>query len=257
MNTTILQSVMVSVHQQTASRRRMISYILFGAVLLVTMAASIMHGSVNISLSEIFTILRSGDTGGVNGFIIWKIRLPRAIAAALGGGYLAVAGLLLQVYFRNPIVGPFILGISHGATLTVSVVMLTSLSLGATSVNPYMATLAAFIGAYGAMTVVLSVASRVKNTVTLLIVGLMMGYLCHAVTSVLVAFAEKEKIKGVCPVAARQFFRIPVERDRDHDTGRGADLSFGLFPGQAVECLSHGRGVCPPLSGSISGCSGS
>ncbi|ETR66628.1 MAG: iron complex transport system permease protein, partial [Candidatus Magnetoglobus multicellularis str. Araruama] len=136
------------------------------------------------------------DTTSTKGFIIWNIRISRTIAAILGGGLLSISGLLLQVYFRNPIVGPFILGISFGATLTVSLVMLTTLTLGFTLLSPFMTTLAAFVGAYGTMLIVLSIATRVKNGVTLLIVGLMMGYLCHAVTSVLVAFAEKEKIKG-------------------------------------------------------------
>lgn len=167
-----------------------------GLLLLIFMAVNIMMGSVRISLPELMDILLQHDISSTKGFIIWKIRIPRAIAAALGGAYLAVAGLLLQVFFRNPIVGPFILGISSGATLFVSIVMLTSLTLGLTVLNPFMCTLAAFAGAYGTMLIVLSIATRVKNGVTLLIVGLMMGYLCHAVTSVLVAFAEKEKIKG-------------------------------------------------------------
>jgi len=186
----------ISHQRREKGKRRLFFYALFGLVLLAVMAASVMVGSVPISPGELVTILTTHDTTSVNGFIVWKIRLPRAIAAALGGGYLAVAGLLLQVFFRNPIVGPFILGISSGATLTVSFVMLTSLTLGMTVINPFMATLAAFVGAYGAMAIVMAVASRVKNGITLLIVGLMMGYLCHAVTSVLVAFAEKEKIKG-------------------------------------------------------------
>ncbi|RKX57335.1 MAG: iron ABC transporter permease, partial [Thermodesulfobacteriota bacterium] len=119
-----------------------------------------------------------------------------AVATVMGGAYLAVAGLLLQVFFRNPIVGPFILGISSGATLTVSIVMLTTLSLGFTALAPFLTTLSALAGAYATMAVVLAIAAKVKNVITLLIVGLMMGYLCHAVTSVLVAFARQEKIKG-------------------------------------------------------------
>ncbi len=196
MTTTLAPSADFTGHRRLMLRRRTISFIVFGLVLAMIMAANIMNGSVNIRLPELLSILGGGDADSVNGFIIWKIRLPRAIAAALGGGYLAVAGLLLQVYFRNPIVGPFILGISSGATLTVSLVMLTSLTLGMTVLNPYMATLAAFVGAYGVMLIVVGIAGKVKNAVTLLIVGLMMGYLCGSVTAILTAFAEKEKIKG-------------------------------------------------------------
>ena len=185
-----------AVAHRRMGQRRTAAYIAFSIILACIIALNIMKGSVSISFHELVSILASHDTSGINGFIVWKIRLPRALASALGGGYLAVAGLLLQVFFNNPIAGPFILGISSGATLMVSLVMLTGITLGFTAINPFMATLAAFAGAYGVMMIVMAVAARVKNTITLLIVGLMTGYLCHGVTSVLMAFAEKEKIKG-------------------------------------------------------------
>lgn len=167
------------------------------AILLSAMViTNISIGSVPLPLSEIWRVILSPMDDSTNYFIIWKIRIPRALAGAMGGAYLAVSGLLLQVYFRNPIVGPFILGISSGATVMVSLVMLTSLTLGMTVLSPFMTTLAAFAGAYGVMLIVLAIASRVKSGITLLIVGLMIGYLCHAVTAVLTALAEKEKIKG-------------------------------------------------------------
>ncbi len=168
--------------------------ILFLAVLTM-MAVNICTGSVTVSLSQLFhLILRPDNT--TESFILWKIRLPRAFAAVLCGGYLAVSGLLLQVYFRNPVVGPFILGISSGATLMVSLVMLTSLTMQLHIITPFTVTLAAMAGACIVMTIVVAIASRVKNGITLLIIGLMMGYLCHAVTSVLTALAEKEQVKG-------------------------------------------------------------
>ncbi len=153
-------------------------------------------GSIDFSPVDILKTIVSPQQDTTMNAIIWKIRIPRAIAAVLGGAYLAVSGLLLQVYFRNPIVGPFILGISSGATVMVSFVMLTTLTVGMTVISPFITTLAAFIGAYGVMMIVVAVAYRVKSGITLLIIGLMMGYLCHAVTSILTALAEKEKIKG-------------------------------------------------------------
>jgi len=182
--------------RRAVTKRQNLCLCVVAGLLLVFMIVNVLVGSVTIPFSEVIDILLNHETGSTKGFIIWNIRIPRAIAGCLGGAYLAVAGLLLQVFFRNPIVGPFILGISSGATLFVSIVMLTSLTLGFTVLNPFMNTLAALVGAYCTMLVVLSVANKVKSGVTLLIVGLMMGYLCHAVTSVLVAFAEKEKIKG-------------------------------------------------------------
>ncbi|MEA1867865.1 MAG: iron ABC transporter permease [Thermodesulfobacteriota bacterium] len=178
------------------AKRHRLLFVLFTAILLISVAVNVTAGSISISFDELLHIISSHDLETTNGFIVWKIRMPRAISTILGGGYLAVAGLLLQVFFRNPIVGPFILGISSGATLMVSIVMLTTLSLGFTALAPFLTTLSALVGAYATMAVVLAVASKVRNTITLLIVGLMMGYLCHAVTSVLIAFAEQEKIKG-------------------------------------------------------------
>ncbi len=177
-------------------RRPSVVFALIGTLTLVLMLLNIGIGSVFFSPAEVWQAIVHPHIDATAGSIVWKIRIPRAIAAIFSGAFLATSGLLLQVYFRNPIVGPFILGISHGATVMVSVVMLTTLTVGMTVLSPFMTTLAAFIGAYGVMVIVIAVASKVKNGITLLIVGLMMGYLCHAITSVLTALAEKEKIKG-------------------------------------------------------------
>ena len=176
--------------------RPALGFMLLGILALAMTVLNIGIGSVFFSPGQVWQAIVDPQACATAGTIIWKIRIPRAIAAILGGAFLATSGLLLQVYFRNPIVGPFILGISHGATVMASIVMLTSLTAGMTVLSPFMTTIAAFIGAYGVMLIVVAVASKVKNGITLLIVGLMMGYLCHAVTSVLTALAEKEKIKG-------------------------------------------------------------
>ena len=177
-------------------RKHFLIFCLLCMALTIMILLNIRIGSVSITPSELWRTVVQFDTSSTKGFIVWMIRIPRALAAVLGGAYLAVAGLLLQVYFRNPIVGPFILGISSGATVMVSFVMLTTLTVGMTVISPFMTTLAAFAGSYFVMLIILGVASRVRSGITLLIVGLMMGYLCHAVTSILTALAEKEKIKG-------------------------------------------------------------
>jgi iron complex transport system permease protein len=176
--------------------RRIFGFVLLGVLTVFLMVFNIAVGSIPISPGEILEALIHPQSTAIYNDIIWKIRIPRTISAILGGAYLAVSGLLLQVYFRNPIVGPFILGISSGATVMVSFVMLTTLTVGMTIISPFVTTLAAFIGAYAVMMVVVAIAYRVKSGITLLIVGLMMGYLCHAITSILTALAEKEKIKG-------------------------------------------------------------
>ncbi len=177
-------------------RRSVVGFTLLGITTLTLMILNIGIGSVSFSPAEILKVIADPQSSPITASIVWKIRIPRAIAAILGGAYLATAGLLLQVYFRNPIVGPFILGISSGATVMVSFVMLTTLTVGMTVLSPFMTTVAAFVGAYSVMLIVVTIARKVKSGITLLIVGLMMGYLCSAVTSVLTALAEKEKIKG-------------------------------------------------------------
>lgn len=177
-------------------RRSTVIFVLLAVLTLVMMVANVAIGSIDYSFADIWQVLcRPRDASTISA-IIWNLRIPRAIAAVFGGAYLAASGLLLQIYFRNPIVGPYILGISSGATLMVSLVMLTSVAVGWTVFTPYINTLMAFVGAYGVMMIVLAIANRVKGGITLLLVGLMMGYLCGAVTAILTALAEKEKIKG-------------------------------------------------------------
>ena len=177
-------------------RRPQLIFALLTVLTLAMMVLNVLVGSIHFSLAEIWQVLNRPEDASTISSIIWNLRIPRAIAAVFGGAYLAASGLLLQIYFRNPIVGPYILGISSGATLMVSFVMLTSVAVGWTLLTPFINTLAAFVGAYCVMMIVLAIANRVKGGVTLLLVGLMMGYLCGAVTAILTALAEKEKIKG-------------------------------------------------------------
>jgi iron complex transport system permease protein len=116
------------------------------------------------------------------------------LGAVLGGAALAVSGLLLQVFFRNPIVGPFVLGISSGASFTVALAMLGSYLIGVTVVSSLTLSLAAFIGALMVMGVVLMVASKVRDIITLLVIGLMTGYVASALSSFLIAFAQSENV---------------------------------------------------------------
>ena len=179
-----------------AFQRRRLVFGGLGLAALALMTANLLIGSIHYPPGQIWSaLLHPGDSGDLS-FIVWKIRLPRVLAAGMGGAFLAASGLLLQVYFRNPIVGPFILGISAGSTVVVSLVMLTVAGMRMAFATPFLVTFAGCLGAYGVMAIVVAVAARVKSGATLLIVGLMMGYLCSAVTSILTALAEKSQIKG-------------------------------------------------------------
>ena len=152
-------------------------------------------GSANISLSEIFNVLFGDiDPSDTNFLIIRRIRLPRALAGIAGGAALAIAGFLLQTYFSNPIVEPYVLGISSGSSLFVGLVILGGFNFGFKSITPVFLFIGAFLGAMMIMAVILFAAVRVKNMITLLIIGLMAGYICGAATSILSAYAERERL---------------------------------------------------------------
>ncbi|RXI46970.1 iron ABC transporter permease [Clostridium tetani] len=154
-------------------------------------------GSVRIDLKEVIQIIFNKElSNSTNKDIIMDIRLPRAIATLVGGAALALSGLLLQIFFKNPIVEPYILGISSGATLFVALVMLGGFRLGFGNPSPYVLVFGAFLGSLLVMMLVVVFAMRVKNIITLLIIGIMVGYICSAVTNILTAFADKEQLYG-------------------------------------------------------------
>ena len=166
----------------------------FGGLLLALLGLFVWNvnaGSVSLSPREIWNILLT--RGGDNGAIVWNIRLPRILAALLLGGALALSGFLLQTFFSNPIAGPFILGISSGAKLILSLVMIGFLSRGVT-VGSLGLIAAAFSGAMLSMGFVLAISTKVKRMSLLIIGGVMIGYICSAVTDFVVAFADDANI---------------------------------------------------------------
>lgn len=177
--------------------RYTIVFVILACLLFLTLALCVGFGSVKIGLREILDILFNKEAT-VNPFydIVWNIRFPRAVATIIGGCSLAASGLLLQIFFKNPIVEPYVLGVSSGASLFVGVIMLGGVTLGFETVSPFMLVLGAFLGSLIVMAIVILFAGKVKNVVTLLVIGMMVGYLCSGVTSVLTAFADKEKLQG-------------------------------------------------------------
>ena len=157
---------------------------------------NIVVGSAGISFGEVMRILTGAiDSNETRAIIVMRIRLPRALAAAIGGAALAIAGLLLQTFFNNPIVEPYVLGISSGSSLFVGLVLLGGVTFGFETVTPTMMFIGAFTGSMLVMGIVLIAARQVDNIITLLIIGLMVGYLCSAATSILTAFADKERLQ--------------------------------------------------------------
>ena len=159
--------------------------------LLLLIVWNVNAGSVHVTPGEILSIL--WGKGGDGAVIVRGIRLPRIFAAALLGGALALSGFLLQTFFANPIAGPFILGISSGAKLILSLTLIVFLSRGV-AVGSLALIVASFCGAMLSMGFVLLISSKVKRMSLLIISGVMIGYICSAVTDFVITFADDANI---------------------------------------------------------------
>ena len=176
-------------------RRRRVTIVFAAlAVLLVVLATlNLCIGSLNVPIPDLLAILGGQDTTSTNYQVIWSIRLPRLIAAALLGGALALAGFLLQTFFNNPIAGPFILGISSGAKLVVALMMIIVVGGSGVMTNGMMI-ISAFVGSLIAMVFVLLVSRRINSMSMLIVAGVMIGYICSAATDFLITFASDANI---------------------------------------------------------------
>ena len=171
--------------------RYMAAFILLGVGVLVFLILNCCIGSVKIPMADIISAVKGNEIE--NSRILWDIRLPRAFAAMILGGALALAGYLLQSFFHNPIAGPFVLGISSGAKMVVAIVMVFLMGQ-AVSVSSAVLIIAAFIGAMISMGFVLLMSKRVNNMSMLVVSGVMIGYICSAITEFIVTFANDADI---------------------------------------------------------------
>lgn len=169
------------------------AFLLLIMLLLLSLIWSICSGSVSVPIMEFLQELREPKLRGMAWTIIWEIRLPRALAALILGGALALSGYLLQTFFHNPIAGPFVLGISSGSKLLVALVMVGFLEWNIT-INSGMLVAAAFAGALLSMLFVLLVARKMEQMAMLIVGGVMIGYICSAITDFIVTFASDADI---------------------------------------------------------------
>lgn len=169
------------------------SFVLLAALVLVLLIWNINAGSVHLPVGEILHILTGHGADSTQSHIVWDIRLPRILSAMLLGGALSVSGFLLQTFFANPIAGPFVLGISSGAKLAVSLVMIFLLSQGLLASSLALIA-AAFVGAMISMGFILLISNKVKKMSMLVISGVMIGYICSAITDFVVTFADDSNI---------------------------------------------------------------
>lgn len=163
------------------------------ALAFLLLCLNISIGSVAVPISEVLKGMMGKSSDAAFGSIVRQIRFPRAAAAILLGGALALSGYLLQTFFHNPIAGPFVLGISSGAKLAVALVMVFFLG-NALTVSSFVLILAAFAGAMLAMGFVLLVSKKLRQSSMLVISGIMIGYICSAVTDLVITFADDSDI---------------------------------------------------------------
>ena len=182
-------------------KRNVCIILLLVAGIIVLFAMSLIVGSVRIPLADVCDILFDKFDGKESWkYIVMENRLPQALTAMLCGASLAVCGLMLQTAFRNPLAGPDVFGISSGAGLGVAIVMLFlggSVSTTLFTVSGFLAILtAAFIGAIVVTMIILFLSTMVRNSVLLLIVGLMVGYVSSSAVALLNFFASEEGVKS-------------------------------------------------------------
>ncbi|PAX58388.1 iron ABC transporter permease [Brunnivagina elsteri] len=179
-------------------------FVLLIGVLILAFLLDIAVGSVQVPIGDVVKVLFGEDAEKVSWTnIIFKFRLPKAITAMLAGAALGVSGLQMQTIFRNPLAGPFVLGISSGASLGVALVVLTANFVGAGAIFQTLGVfgdlslvIASSLGAAAVLGLVLLVSRRVQDTMTLLILGLLFGYATSALVSILLQFSDREQIQA-------------------------------------------------------------
>ena len=189
------QTESVSFHSENFKRRSRYTVVFLGllAAFFVIIVLNINTGNVHISVPQILRILFMRDGDAVEYSIIWKIRLPRILMAAILGGALSLSGFLLQTFFSNPIAGPFVLGISSGAKMVVALAMIIFLKhIGHFSSGVLV--LAAFIGSLLSTGFILLMSRKIQHMASLLVGGIMIGYICSAITDFVVTFADDSDI---------------------------------------------------------------
>ena len=195
-------------------RRTLLLLLLIAAAIVLLTVVNLLLGSVRIPVGDVCRILLGGESQEIWTNIVWKSRLPQALTAIVAGAGLAVSGLQMQTVFRNPLAGPSVLGISNGSALGVAFVVLLSGQLGGVALSRlgYLGdaamSVAAIVGALAVLMLIVWISNRVKGNVTLLIIGVMIGYLANAVIGVLKYLSPEEDVKSFVVWGLGSFSRV-------------------------------------------------
>jgi iron complex transport system permease protein len=224
------------------------------AVLVVAFVLVLIWGSVSIPTEQVLAVLAGGEAERASWTtIVQKFRVPKAVTAVLAGAALAASGLMMQTLFRNPLASPDVLGINSGASLGVAVVVLWLGALGSTMVAGlgFLAdlglTAAAALGAGLTLLVVLMMARRVENSMTLLILGLMVGNLTFAMVSLMVYFSVPERVQAFVNWGLGSFAGVTLEQLPILGVGVGIGLLLASMLPKTLNALLLGEAYAASL----------
>lgn len=230
--------------KSSVESKRCLRYAVVFTALIVALGAVVIAniniGNVHITIPEIMGIL-SGNESVDNAYkIIWMIRLPRLLMAAILGGALAVSGFLLQTYFGNPIAGPFVLGISSGAKFVVALNMI--ICAGVFRIQSSWGMIgAAFLGSVLATFFIILVSKTVKDSAGLLVAGIMIGYICSAATDFLMTFAEDSDIVNLRGWSMGSFSGMSWDNVRISGIFIGLTVLITFFMSKPIGALQLGE----------------
>ena len=223
------------------TKRYTMAFLILAALLVTFLVWNLNAGSYGISVSQVMQIFLGNGSDATASRVVWDIRLPRVLAAILLGGALSVAGFLLQTFFANPIAGPLVLGISSGAKLVVAMTMILFLQRGLLS-NSVVMIAAAFVGAMLSMAFVLLVARKVRSMSILIICGIMIGYICSALTDFAVTFADDANIVNLHNWSMGSFSGITWSNVRVMAVTVGVALVWAFLLSKPMGAFQLGEG---------------
>lgn len=225
-------------------------FITMAILFFIIVVLNINTGNVHISVAKILKILFLRDGEAVEYNIIWKIRLPRILMAALLGGALSLSGFLLQTFFSNPIAGPFVLGISSGAKMAVAMTMIVFLKYIGTF-SSYTLVMAAFIGALISTGFILLMSKKIHHMASLLVGGIMIGYICSAITDFVVTFADDSDIVNLHGWSQGSFSGISWSNIQVAAVIVGITVIFTFFLSKPIGAYQLGEGYAQSMGVNI------
>ena len=242
-------------HNNVKKTRYTLVFVILILLVVVALALNLLIGNIRIDLKTVSEILMGAASDDKKRNIIMNIRLPRTIMVFVLGGALAVAGFLLQTYFSNPIAGPYILGVSSGAKMMVAL-LLIFIARGSGHAKGYMLIAAAFVGSVIATGFIILISTRVKNMAALLAAGIMIGYICSAITDFLIAFADDSDIVNLHSWSLGSFSGATMEGAIYCVVTVAVAMIFVMILSKSLDALRLGESYARSLGVNVKLCRG-